>query len=463
MRRLSSLRLSANTKEVLKRLPGAWRSPFWEKFGRHKDLVKKTVVTVVSLGVISYLVTTLVAWITAPRIEMRMSPVVGRIAVVAEPAKLEPIQRKVTYTGSVAAFHEVTVYPRVEGWVEKFSLYEGDRVRKGEVVARLDRAELTAAVERARAAVLTAEQQKFEVEADLHAAEAAVVTAKAGLAEAEANVEFWKKELPRFEVLVTRNAVAQSDYDNALKQAEAARARVEVEKAKIAHAQAKLEQMRKRIKVVEAEIEAAKAEWERRKTILQYTDIHALTSGWVSKRYIYAGQFVKPGMPIVDIQDLSRVRIQVKVAEPDAPYVRVGTEAIIRFPALPNPHQERRARVTTVFPQLDPVTRTTTVEVVIDNPGELIKTDMYAVVDLVPEKKEKALTIPRLAVLEGPDRQPIVYVTDSVSAMSRPVKLGIASGDRVEVLEGVKEGELVVWKGQRNLSEGAQVNLVMER
>lgn len=430
MGRLTPLKIG--TQRMLKTLPGAWGSPLWEKFGPYKDLAKKTVVTVVSLGAIYYLVTTLVAWITAPRIEMTMSPVVGRIAVAAEPAKLEPIQRKVTYTGSMAAFHEVTVYPRVEGWVEQFSLYEGDRVRKGEVATRLDRAELTAAVERARAAVLAVEQKRLEAEADL--------------AEAEANVEFWKKELPRFEVLVKRNAVAQSDYDNALKQAEAARA--------------KREQMRKRIKVVEAEIEAAKAEWERQKTILEYTDIHAPLSGRVSKRYIYAGQFVKPGMPIVDLQDLSRVRVQVKVAEADAPYVKVGTDTLVRFPSLPNPHQERRAKVTTIFPQLEPVTRTTTVEMVLDNPGEIIKTEMYAVVDLLLEKKEKALTIPRGAVLEGLDQQPIVYVTDSVSAMSRPVKLGIAERDRVEVLEGVKEGELVVWKGQRNLSEGAQVNLV---
>lgn len=375
---------------ALKTLPGMWGSPLWKRFGRHKDLVKKTVVTVVSLGVIYYLATTLVAWITAPRIEMTMSPVVGRIAVVAEPAKLEPIQRKVTYTGSVAPVQEVTVYPRVEGWVNEFRLYEGDWVTKGQVIARLDRVELTAMV-----------------------------------SEAQTNQEFWEKELPRFETLVKRGAIAQSEYDNAVKQAETARAKLEV-----------------------------------LKTRYSYTDILAPISGRVSKRHIYAGILVKAGMPIVDLQDLSRVRVQVKVAGLDAPYVRVGTEALIRFPTLPSPHQERRAKVTTVFPQLDPVTRTSTVEVVLNNPGDLIKPDMYAVVDLILEKKAKTLTIPRLAVLEGPDKQPIVYVTDSVSAMSRPVKLGIAEGDRVEVVEGVKEGELVVRKGQRSLSEGAQVNLV---
>lgn len=404
--------------------------------GRYQGLAK-WITTIVLLLLIYYGVTTLVAWITAPRIEMTMSPVAGRIAVVAEPAKVEPILEKVTYTGSILPYQEVTVYPRVEGWVNEFKLYEGDRVQKGQVIARLDRAELNAMVERAKASVAQAERD--------------LTMSRAALLEAEANLDFWEKEIKRFEILFQREAIAESDYDSAKKQYEAAKARVEGQKAAI-HAK-------------EADIERAKAEVERIKTVYGYTDIVAPITGHVAKRHIYAGILVKPGMPIVDLQDVSRVRVQVKVAEQDVPHIQAGhigqgTETIVRFPALPNPHNEFKAQVSTVFPQLDPVTRTATVEMVLSNPNELIKTDMYAIVDLILEKKEQALTIPRSAVLEGPEKQPIVYVTDSVIAMSRPVKLGIAQGDRIEVLDGVKEGEMVVSKGQRSLSDGAQVNIL---
>ena len=374
------------------------------KLGGHRDLVLKTVTTVITLAVIYYAVTTLVAWITAPRIEMTMSPVAGRIAVVAEPAKKGEIVEKVTYTGSVSPYQEVAVYPRVEGWVEKFTLYEGDSVKKGQVIARLDRIELTARLE----------------------------NAKAALAEAEANRDFWKKELPRLDRLLKEGAMPASDSDNAVRQAENAR----------------------------ASVERAKAEVERVKTIFEYTDISAPISGRVTKRHIYAGILVKPGMPIVDLQDLSRVRVQARVAEADLAKVRAGTEAIIRFHTLPNPHNEYKGQVSTVFPQLDPATRTATVEVVLPNPDGMIKPDMYAVMDLNLEKKKQALLIPGLAVFEGPEKKPIVYVTDGVTAMARPVKLGLAEGDKVEVLEGVKEGEMVVWRGQRSLSDGAQVNVV---
>lgn len=405
---------------------------FEQRLGRYWDLFKKTVTTVVLLAVIYYVTTTLVAWLTAPRIEMTMSPIVGAIAVSAEPAKKGEIVEKVTYTGSISPYEDVTVYPRVEGWVQKFDLYEGDQVRKGDLIARLDRAELTASVERQKAA--------------LQAAVGELATGRAALLEAEAAAEFWEKELPRFVSLVNARAIPASDYDGAVKQAAAARAKVEAQRAAI--------------KAVEAKIESLKAEVERTRTILGYTDIYAPISGRVSKRHIYAGILVKPGMPIVDLQDLGRVRVQVKVAEPDAPKVRVGTEAVIRFPALSNPHKQLRGKVSTIFPQLDLVTRTTTVEMIIPNPEGLMKTDMYAIVDLVLERKKEAIIIPRQAVIQVEGKPPRVFVTDGVMAMSKEIKLGVAQEGWIEVIDGVKEGEMVIFRGQLGLVDGQQVNIV---
>lgn len=484
--------------------------------GRQAPLVTKTVVTAVILLALYWGVTSVVAYITAPRLEMTMSPVVGRIAVVAEPAKIGPIERKVTYTGSVATVQEVTVYPRHEGWVQSFTLYEGDHVSRGQVIARLDRAELEAVVAQAKSMVAQAEaevrqaeanlartkvevakaaEERAQAEAALKEAQAMLAVAQAdlkaalpGVVQARAELEYIGGEFKRDEILLARGAIGQASFDQRRAQHVGAQERVLQAQARVAQMEARVTSMEakivsaqagikramanqeaaaKQVLQAEAALESATArvaqaqeEYERRKVVLGYTTVEAPITGRVAKRHIYAGILVKPGMPIVDLQDLSRVRVQVKVAEPDAPFVRVGTEATVRFPALPPDKQERRARVTTIFPQLDPVSRTATVEILLDNPGELIKPDMYAVVDLILERKEKALVIPRQAVLDGPDGKPIVYVTDAVSAMSRPVKLGIAEGERVEVVEGVKEGEMVVSKGQRNLSEGAQVNVV---
>lgn len=402
------------------------------RLGQHAGAVKKLAVTAVILAALYWGVTSVVAYITAPRLEMTMSPVVGRIAVVAEPAKVGPIQRKVTYTGSVSSYQDVTVYPRWEGWVQEFKLYEGDHVARGQVIARLDRSELSAAAAEAKA-------QIAQTEADLR-------TQEANLGEARAELAYQSAELARDKVLVEKGAISSSAFDLRKSQYEVAR-------EKVARAEA-------RVREAQAAIVRAREAFQRRNVLLGYTDVEAPITGRVAKRHIYAGILVKPGMPIVDVQDLSRVRVQVKVAEPDAPFVRLGTEATVRFLALPEGQRERRARVTTVFPQLDPVSRTATVEILLENPGELIKPEMYAVVDLILERKDKVLVITRQAVLDGPDGKPMVYVTDAVTAMARPVKLGIAEGERVEIVEGLKEGEMVVSKGQRSLSEGAQVNVV---
>lgn len=375
----------------------------WQRLGRHQPTVKKVVVTAVFLLAIYYGVTALVAWITAPQIDMTMSPSVGAIAVTAEPAKIGSIERVVTYTGGVAPYQEVAVYPRTEGWVEKFTLYEGDHVREGQVIARLDRVELGARL----------------------------ANGKASLAQARAAATFWEKEAPRLQQLYKGGAMSESDADNAVRQAASARATVG----------------------------AMEADVERFATVLSYADVVAPISGRVSKRHIYAGILVRPGMPIVDLQDLSRVRVQVNVAASDLPFIRRGTPARVRL-GVTAEQAELHAKVTAVFPELDPTARTAVVELVLPNPGELIRPEMYAVVNLVLERKEKTTVIPSLAVYQGPGQQPLVYITDGVTAFSRPVKLGIAQGDRVEVLEGVQEGEMVIWKGQRGLTDGTQVHLV---
>lgn len=375
----------------------------WDRLGDQRQGMKKLAVTVVLLLVIYYGVTTVVAWITAPRIDMTMSPIAGAIAVTAEPAKIGSIERVVTYTGGVAPYQEVAVYPRTEGWVEKFTLYEGDHVREGQVIARLDRVELGARL----------------------------ANGKASLAQARAAATFWEKEAPRLQQLYKGGAMSESDADNAVRQAASARATVG----------------------------AMEAEVERLATVLSYTDVVAPISGRVTKRHIYAGILVRPGMPIVDLQDLSRVRVQVNVAASDLPFIRRGTPARVRL-GVTAEQAELHAKVTAVFPELDPTARTAVVELVLPNPGELIRPEMYAVVNLVLERKEKATLIPSLAVYQGPGQQPLVYITDGVTAFSRPVKLGIAQGHRVEVLDGVQEGEMVIWKGQRGLTDGTQVHLV---
>lgn len=356
--------------------------------------LRKWLVTGLLLLVIYYAATSIAAYLSAPRIEMTMSPIAGPVAVTVALAQKGEIRSTVTYTGTVTPWHEVAVYPRTNGWLERILVDVGDRMQRGQVLVRLDKREM-----------------------------------QTTQAERQAHLVFLEQEFQRDSRLVQEKAIPQSEAD--------------------------------RTRMM---YEAAKAQVANIKTLLSYTEITAPIDGLVTERLLLnnPGQLVNPGTPILKLADVSRMRVQVKVAEKDGPRLTsgrqgAGTEALVRIPALGD--KTFATTVSEVFPPLDPGTRTTTAELVVDNRDGSIHAGMYAIVDLVLGKKTDAVLIPRQAVLpiEG---QPTVFVTDSVVAMKRPVTLGLAAKDQVEVLDGVKEGELVITKGSRGLTDFQEVRVV---
>ena len=519
--------------------------------------ILRWVVTLAILAVLYIVAREIAGYLARPPLQMLQSPIAGPLAVSAEPAKVGEVVHKVTYTGSISPREEVDVLARVEGWLRDFDLYEGDYVKRGQRIGRLEAQELKARADQASFMVVQAEREiqqaeaqvlgaqanlrraqeertqaeaaKLEATAGLHRARAQVAEAESGVHAAEAKLEearadlnralplvgqfkaeleYQKAEYGRDEKLVAAGAIANSIFDQrralyltaqekvaqaraTVRQMEAgietaqanlrsAKARLETARAMVAEWEAKvqraeagirralagqelaerhLEHMKALLETAKARRAQAQEEVKNRQVILSYTDVYAPITGSVTKRHVYAGTLLKPGMPIVTIADASRMRVQVKVAENDIPSVRVGTEARIKFPSLPNPHNEHRARVSTVFPKLDPATRTGTVEMVIENPKGLIKADMYAIVDLILERRQRAITIPRLAVVEV-EGKPTVFTVEGTIAKANEVKLGLTEGEKIEVIEGIKEGDMVIYKGNRGLVDGQEVAVI---
>ena len=207
--------------------------------------------------------------------------------------------------------------------------------------------------------------------------------------------------------------------------------------------------------------EEAKAKVEKIETLLSYTEVTSPINGIVTNRVklINPGELVHSATHLLDLADTRQMRVQVKVAEKDSHYVRVGTEATVRFPSLPESDNRIKAKVSTVFPKLEFRTRTSTVELLVDNSKGIIRIDMYAVVDFVLQRKSNAVTVPRKAVLlvEG---ETVVFTTDTVVAEKKPVVLGISSKNMVEVVKGIKAGDMVITKGARGLTDFQEVTVV---
>ena len=180
---------------------------------------------------------------------------------------------------------------------------------------------------------------------------------------------------------------------------------------------------------------------ERTGTVLKTLPIHSPATGTVIKKVAVAGMRVNPGDELYTIADLSRIWVQADIYEYELPSIKPGQTAKVTLSY--DPRTVLIARVGFIYPTLDPQTRTAKVRFELENPGERLKPDMYANVELKIPLGIK-LAIPRDAILESGERQVIFIHHGGGKLEWRNVKLGVQAGDWVEVVEGLKEGDHIV-------------------
>ncbi len=365
-----------------------------------------------------------------------------------------PVRGTVVYTGSVAAYNEEDVYPRVTGRIVEMPVYPGDPVRAGQVVARLDDLELSSRVREAEAAAASAEANRAQTDADLVAARFGITQTEKELATAEAEAEYQQSVAARDERLLSKGAVSQQEADNSRAMAAANQARVAAARARLEQARALVTSAQRKVEAADAIALQGKAQAKTAEVVRDYVNIRATTSGYIVKRYLAPGVLVQPGMPVLKIAEIDRVRLQANVGEKDLAGIRIGSPVVVApagTGAVPF-----TAKVTSVFPFVDPGARTAVVEAVVGNPGRRLLPGQYVQMQFVTGEQPKALFVPREAVVRSGDTASVWVVVDD-RVERRQVTTGLESQDRVEIVAGLDEGERVVRRGKESLSAGAMV------
>lgn len=180
---------------------------------------------------------------------------------------------------------------------------------------------------------------------------------------------------------------------------------------------------------------------ERTGKVLRTLPIHSPASGTVIRMEARAGTFVTPGTELYFIADLSRIWILADIYEYELPFIKMGQGATVTLSY--DPDAKLHGHVAFIYPMLDPKTRTAKVRFELDNPGEKLKPDMYANVELKIPLGTR-LVVPRDAILESGERQLLFIHHGGGQLEWRSVTLGAKAGDWVEVREGLKEGDHVV-------------------
>ena len=170
-------------------------------------------------------------------------------------------------------------------------------------------------------------------------------------------------------------------------------------------------------------------------------------TGHVEDKMIVQGSAVQPGMKLMRISDHSVMWLDAQVYEQQIPMIKMGQTVEVTLDAVPG--KTFRSKVSFIYPHLDHMTRTLTVRATFDNPDFELKPGMYVDANLVSEPVEDALQVPQEAVIDTGTKQ-IVFVAQGDGHFSpRSVRAGIrGDGDKIEILEGLHDGETVVTSGQ---------------
>lgn len=179
-------------------------------------------------------------------------------------------------------------------------------------------------------------------------------------------------------------------------------------------------------------------------------------TGTVIAKHANEGMRIEPGMQVFRIADLSRVWVLVTLYESQLPFVSEGQKAVMSLPYIPG--QEFEGRVVYIYPYVDVRTREVQVRLEFDNPTGLLKPGMFATVLLQSTLKRQAVLVPQSAVLSTGTRSVAFVSLGQGRFEPRNVQLGVETGDgQVEVLEGLRPGELVVTSGQFLLDSESRV------
>jgi Cu(I)/Ag(I) efflux system membrane fusion protein len=193
----------------------------------------------------------------------------------------------------------------------------------------------------------------------------------------------------------------------------------------------------------------------------QHIRVYAPQDGVVSALMVREGMFVKPSMNVMSLGDLSTVWLLAEVFERQSDWVKVGQAAEVRLAYLPG--KLWQGKVEYIYPSLDPKTRTLKVRLRFDNADEGLKPNMYASVRIFGGPKENTIVIPLEGLIRtGRDERVIIALGDG-RFEARDVVAGIESGDYVEIVRGVDEGEAVVVSGQFLIDSEASMRASLKR
>lgn len=373
-----------------------------------------------------------VAGCSGPRAAASASAAAPAVAV-AKAARAD-LSQTLTLEAEFRPFQQIDVHAKVAGYLKKNDVDVGDRVKAGQVLAVLEIPELLDDVQQDEAVIRRSTEEINRAHADLDRAQSAHQVAHLAAERLSAVI----KERP--------NLVAQQDIDDATARDRGAEAQVATAKAAVAAA--------------EQQLAVSKATANKTHTLLEYTRITAPFAGVITHRYADTGAMIQAGtssqtqtMPVVQLSENDRLRLIIQVPESAVSHIRLGEPVEVRVESLARSFPGVIARFAG---KVNPETRTMETEVDVQNANLTLVPGMYAYASIALERTHGVLTVP-VQALDRADDKASVLVVNGGRIERRDLRLGLETPDRVEIVNGLNEGDMVVVGSRSQLRPGTTV------
>ena len=209
---------------------------------------------------------------------------------------------------------------------------------------------------------------------------------------------------------------------------------------------------------VSAEYDAQKAAYDLARLDLEYTNIRAPISGYISERIVRAGNLVQLHQPVFRVTSYDPLLAVLHVPERELRVLSKGLRVSMSLDAWPG--QTFVGEVIRISPVIDPGTGTFRVTAEIKDREQMLKPGLFGRVEILHDLHQDVPVIPRSAVITEDELSHVFVINDEGSASRRAIQLGYEREGLIEVLKGLNKGETVVTAGKGSLSEGSRVEVV---
>lgn len=387
------------------------------------------------------------------------------ISITVGKAESRTVPASITATGTLTAAEISDVAPKVAGKVANIYVNVGQFVGGGATIAKIDdtdaRLRLNVAntsVKQAQVAVRQAEARIGLLEGGQFQSSAVpeVRTAAANYQSALANQKQAEANEKRYRELTETGDVAMATYETYRTARDTARAQANAAHETLNTAINTAKQNNQAIAAAQAGVDAARNQVRQAQQDIADTVVYAPYAGYVSARPVAVGEFVSTSTSVITLLRTNPIKAQIQIAEADVPYAAIGRAVSIKVDA----YKDRifGGTVSAVNPAVDPTSRSATVEALIENGSNALRSGMFVTANITREGGAPGVFVPKAAVARDPttNNYKVFVIQDGVAHL-RVVQLGTEEGEYQQIVSGLNGDETVATSALDQLYEGAKV------